>query len=150
MSAELAMETQRLLERTSWEWQEAEPILQEMMTLIAPGRALRKYDLNKANSDKSKTGVGPDRPLTESEKIKSGARVFARSSFNQQKKSGRIESKIVDGVEYFRFAERRVRSVKPCESCGHVESLDPKAPVLKLSQSAPASNVIQFPIRKAI
>lgn len=160
MSAELNPETKRLLDKASWEWQPLEPVLAEMSELIAPGKALRKYQAKRAISDQKRTGQLPERILSESEQIKSGARSFVRGSLNAQRKTGRIEVKEEDGVEYFRLGERRT-STKPCSACGHVEQPNfPRPSVLsstltrlesqKLAEEVGmeaklASNVIQFP-----
>lgn len=122
MPGEIALETEKLLDSAEWHWKPLAPVIAEMASVVAPGRALRVYQRGKARSDAERSGKGPTRPpLTETEQIISGARRIARDSLNSQRYTGRIEVQEVDGVEYFRFGERR-RNVKPCSNCGHVES----------------------------
>lgn len=154
MSAEISLETQRLLDRATFEWQPLEPVLQEMMALVAPGKALRRYDAIKARSDAERTGTGPERPLSDTEKVRSGARRIVRDSFKNMCGRGRMELRQVGEIEEFRFVERRKANLKPCSNCGHVEN--PTMPESKPNLTAlaetkkPMSNVLTFPQRQVI
>ncbi len=127
------MEAKRLLERATFEWQPLAPLYAELMTLIAPGKALRRYALMKARSDAERTGEGPVRPpLSKEEQIRSGANRMVKDCVKGFVARGRIELCEIDGAEHYRFKERR-QSVRVCAHCG----MDPKGP-----ESVPAMNLI--------
>jgi hypothetical protein len=123
MSAEVKnVETSKLLDAVSWEWQPLEPILAEMAMHIPPGRGLRKYQ-QRRNSEQARKGTTAvaSKALSEDEQIASGARQLARSALHSQ--SRRIEVETVDGVEMVRFINRRATAEltegQPCPTCHH-------------------------------
>lgn len=140
MSADIpsraSMHTARLLEKAKGEWQEIEPLVAELIALIPPGKAIRKYEhaLSRAR-EKNTTGV-MKAPLTDGEKVASGARAIVRDSINSQRSYGRIETKTEDGIEYYR---RRFEEIQPggqCPTCGHSkESADPTQPIAPMRPS---------------
>lgn len=109
--------TNRAISLLTWEWQPREDIVQKLIPMIPPGRALRKYEDTAANAMRIHGRSKRTKPeLTEQEKIYSGARSLAQASVGSLVSSGRAE--VADdpsGSPLIRFRDRR--SSAPAEGC---------------------------------
>lgn len=96
---------ERLLALVTWEWQDVEALIEQLVPAVAPGTALRTYD---QRSGKHAKGTSGRAPLTEMEKIASGARSILNARIGSQIENGRLERRILeDGTRQVRFRERR-------------------------------------------
>lgn len=100
----------RLLAAITWEWQDVEELMEQLIPTVSPGFALRKYQTiaeayRKANPDADPT---KKRQLTEDEQIASGARQIVNDRLSAQVNGGRIEiERLDDGKRRVKFRERR-------------------------------------------
>lgn len=111
----MAEHTAKLLSQMTWDWQPLEPMLDTAARVIPPGKALRRYQRNRTQHEKSRTGEGPTKaPLSESEQIASGAKSLMTDAL------GTLRNKFVEVErrEDGRWA-RRKSQVAPADRCPH-------------------------------
>ncbi len=86
MGAALSPECQQLLKLLDdMEWHFVDEVLLKLIGQVAPGRAIRRYDLSsKIREEKFGPRVGPE--LTDQEKVRSGARTLANHAMNSMRK----------------------------------------------------------------
>lgn len=97
---------ERLLGLVTWEWQDVEVLMEQLIPIVHPGLALRTYENRQGQHVKGNT----NRPkLTEDQKIASGARSIVNDRIGAQVESGRLEldKSGPDGKRRVRFKERR-------------------------------------------
>lgn len=113
--------TDRLLAAVTWEWQDVEDLMEQLIPTVPPGKALRKYQVAQENYRKQNPDVDPRlaRPLSEDEQIASGARTIVNDRIGAQVSSGRLEIERADGRRRVRFRERRevVDTRGHCRTC---------------------------------
>lgn len=96
--------TERLLAAVGWEWVDVESLMEQLIPTVAPGKALRKYQIQAKNHK----GTGNRPQLTEDEQIASGARQIVNDRIGSQVDGGRIELERDDtGRRRIRLRERR-------------------------------------------
>lgn len=119
MPVKAALYTIRILERATYEWQPIEPVFQEAMTLVAPGKALRRYAaIRERMLLKNISSVRRPEP-SDSGKIASGARSLVTDAWASAKNAGHIEIAVIGGVKSYRYREHKYVSIgKECPSCG--------------------------------
>jgi hypothetical protein len=111
--------TDRLLALASWEWQDVDKLMELLLPTVPAGKATRTYAARQGRRSK---GTGNRPPLTDLEKVRSGARAIVNDRIGSQVDGGRIElRRDEEGRRQIRFADRRRESTKPgtCPACGH-------------------------------
>lgn len=138
--ARMSLTTKKALEMMSWEWTPYEDILEKLIRMVPPGKALRKYELRSKNTK----GF---RPLSEDEKIYSGARDIARDSIQQHVVSGRAEVETVEGIKAIRFKERRARLTEgaACPTCHRPFEAKPEKQATPAPKRQPRRPVVLYP-----
>lgn len=139
-AARMSLTTKKALEMMSWSWTPYDDILEKLIRMVPPGKALRKYELRSKNTK----GL---RPLSEDEKIYSGARDIARDSIQQHVVSGRAEVEMVDGVKSIRFKERRstLKEGEACPTCHHPFVSAPEKQATPAPKRQPRRKVVVYP-----
>lgn len=111
----MAEHTARLLEMVSWDWQPLAPLVEKAAAVIPPGKALRRYQRNRAQHEKSRSGEGPVKaPLSETEQIASGRKSLMTDALGTLRKQLVETEDRPDG----RWVRRRSQ-VPPSERCPH-------------------------------
>lgn len=111
--------TERLLALSSWDWQDVEELMELLIPTVPAGKAMRTY-MSRVGKHVKGTGTRP--PLSDLEKVRSGARAIVNDRIGSQVENGRIEVRRDDeGRRQIRFLDRRRESTKPgtCPTCGH-------------------------------
>ncbi len=138
----MSLTTRKALELISWEWTPYEDVLEKLIRMVPPGKALRKYELRTKNAK----GV---RTFSEDQKIYSGARDIARDSIQQHVVSGRAEVEEIDGVKSIRFKERRavpaLREGEACPTCHHPFVSTPEKKPTPAKKVVPKRPVVVYP-----
>lgn len=120
-SSRTAIYTHRLYEAMSWdEWLPVDDLYAKVWDTVPSGKALRKYQSNKAKTDEKKEAdrlakeqrgemvrILPERPLDQAGMIRSGKRMILNDSLGALRVGGSIEVEAVDGVRHARRRERR-------------------------------------------
>jgi hypothetical protein len=96
MATKRTIWTQRVLDECGDEWRPLEDVISIALLTVPPGKALRKYE---GRSDR-RQGI---KPLTEDEKIRSGARFFVVNSVRNLTNSRQIETTVINGVKMVRY-----------------------------------------------
>lgn len=112
-----AMESQRLLDLASWEWQELAPALIQAGLLIQPLRAKQKYQNGVEYYQKmtSNTVLVRKEELSHDEQVASGRAKIMRAVLHHYKTRGLLEVQKIGEVEYFRKVDRR--TPVQCPNC---------------------------------
>lgn len=120
MSGRPMLSTIRILERATDDWQPLEPVIREAMSLVAPGKALRRYKENFARVSARKTTSVTFPEKSDSEKIASGARALVQQSVKSCLNGGHIEVKVDDDrTRYFRSkVHPGLLPEHSCSTCG--------------------------------
>jgi len=86
VASPLSPECQQLLKLLEdYEWHFVDEVMLKLIGQVAPGRAIRRYDLSsKIREEKFGPRVGPE--LSDREKVKSGARTLANHAMNSMRK----------------------------------------------------------------
>lgn len=108
--------TQRLLSTLSTDWTAMEELIEVLIPLVAPGKALRKYQMNLEAQRRRK----PDTvsTLTEDEQIMSGARTIVYDRISGQSNSKRIEiEKLESGDKRVRLLVKADPETGACPTC---------------------------------
>jgi hypothetical protein len=107
--------TERLLASVTWEWQDVEELMEQLIPTVNPGTALRRYKKLAAGNK----GTGTRRPLTEMEQVVSGARQIINERISSQVDGGRLELERDGRTRRVKFRERRevVTGHGACPKC---------------------------------
>lgn len=70
-------------------WYDLDEVLTAGMTAVPPGRAIQERERIAAKN--LTTGTGPRRPITDEQRIRTGARSLARMSLDQLSRSDLVE-----------------------------------------------------------
>lgn len=145
-TARMGFVSKAALELMTWDWQDREKLVQALIRKVPPGKALRKYEALTANRE-----ARVKAELTEDEKIYSGARNLVTSSLGTLEATGRVE--FDEDRQRVRLKERRASVLQareagdPCPAC-HRPFVT--APTSQMLAEGPKSNVIKFPVRRAM
>jgi hypothetical protein len=114
--------TRRLLEQVTWDWQQLDPMITEAMKVVPPGKAIRRYQSNKAGN-KPPSGEGPPKaPLSEAEQIVSGQRSIVNDALGTLKSGGYVE---VDPGPRLVRRKSQVAEDVICDHCGRAPQTEP-------------------------
>jgi len=136
----MSLTTKKALDMMSWEWTAYDDILEKLIRMVPPGKALRKYELRSKNTK----GM---RQLSEDQKIYSGARDIARDSIQQHVVSGRAEVEVVNGIKSIRFKERRATLTEgeACPTCHRPFEKTPEKQATPAPKRQPRRRIVVYP-----
>jgi len=116
MPKRAARHTEEVLALLTWEWQDAEDIMQIAISRMAPGTALRRYEKYEA-ALKAKRGKGYSTETaikrTDAEKIRMGGRIITNQSISSLVESGLAEVTGGRKERRIRRKERRTQNLAP-------------------------------------
>lgn len=104
---------ERALARLTFEWEDAVPIMDDLIGTVAPGVAMRYYAAKTPRSEESISAV------PEHVRVASGARRIVNERLGTLAKSGKIEIGHWDGKRWLRLKPRVPMITVRCNDCGH-------------------------------